>query len=82
MYQATDDIEADKTLDHFEAEWGQKNPSIAPSWQEVILFFAYLTAVRKTIHNTKANESLNRVIHKTTKTRGSSLTDDAATKLM
>jgi hypothetical protein len=38
MYQATVDIDADKTLDHFEVEWGQKNPSISPSWQEVILF--------------------------------------------
>jgi hypothetical protein len=25
MYQATDDIEADKTFDEFEADWGQKN---------------------------------------------------------
>jgi len=29
----TDDIEAEKALADFEAEWGQKYPSIAPSWR-------------------------------------------------
>ena len=42
IYQATDDTEAEKALAAFEAEWGQKYPSIAPSWrrawQEVIPF--------------------------------------------
>ena len=32
IYQATDDTEAEKALAAFEAEWGQKYPSIAPSW--------------------------------------------------
>jgi len=61
-------------------------PSIAPSWrrawQEVIPFFAFPPAVRKIIYTTNAIESLNRVIRKTTKTRGSFPTDDAATKLI
>ena len=43
IYQATDDVEAEKALADFEAEWGRKYPSIAPSWrrawQEVIPFF-------------------------------------------
>jgi len=86
IYQATDDIEAEKALADFEAEWGQKYPSIAPSWrrawQEVIPFFAFPPAVRKIIYTTNAIESLNRVIRKTTKTRGSFPTDDAATKLI
>ncbi len=99
IYQATDDVEAGKALDDFEAEWGQKYPSIAPSWrrawQEVIPFFAFPPAVRKIIYTTNAPsqrmhafacraviESLNRVIRKTTKTRGSFPTDDAATKLI
>jgi transposase-like protein len=38
--------------------------------------------VRKIIYTTNAIESLNRVIRKTTKTRGSFPTDDAATKLI
>jgi len=86
IYQATDDTEAEKALADFEAEWGQKYPSIAPSWQrawqEVIPFFAFPPAVRKIIYTTNAIESLNRVIRKTTKTRGSFPTDDAATKLI
>lgn len=63
-----------------------QDPSIAPSWrrdwQEVIPFFAFPLAVRKIIYTTNAIESLNRVIRKTTKTRGSFPTDDAATKLI
>lgn len=86
IYQATDDVEAEKALANFEAEWGQKYPSIAPSWrrawQEVIPFFAFPPAVRKIIYTTNAIESLNRVIRKATKTRGSFPTDDAATKLI
>ncbi len=50
--------------------------------QEVIPFFAFPPAVRKIIYTTNAIESLNRVIRKTTKTRGSFPTDDAATKLI
>ena len=86
IYQATNDTEAEKALADFEAEWGQKYPSIAPSWrrawQEVIPFFAFPPAVRKIIYTTNAIESLNRGIRKTTKTRGSFPTDDAATKLI
>ena len=87
VYQAVDDEEAAKALDDFEAEWGTKYPSIAPSWrrawQEVIPFFAFPPSVRKIIiYTTNAIESLNRVIRKTTKTRGSFPTDDAATKLI
>jgi putative transposase len=86
IYQATDDGEAEKALADFEAEWGQKYPSIAPSWrrawEELIPFFAFPPAVRKIIHTTNAIESLNRVIRKTTRTRGSFPTDDAATKLI
>ena len=60
IYQATDDKEAEKALVEFEAEWGQKYPSIAPSWrrawQEVIPFFAFPPAVRKIIYTTNAIE--------------------------
>lgn len=81
-----DDEEAAKALDDFDAEWGNKYPSIAPSWrrawQEVIPFFAFSPDVRKIIYTTNAIESLNRVIRKTTKTRGSFPTDDAAKKLI
>ena len=39
-------------------------------------------AIRKIIYTTNAMESLNRVIRKSTKTRGSFPTDEAATKLI
>jgi putative transposase len=84
IYQAVDDEDAAKALDQFEAEWGDKYPSIAPSWrrawQEVIPFFAFPPAVRKIIYTTNAIESLNRVIRKTTKTRGSFPTPSHACK--
>jgi hypothetical protein len=56
IYQAIDDVEAEKALADFAAEWGQKCPSIAPSWrrawQEVIPFFAFPPAMRKIIYTT------------------------------
>jgi transposase-like protein len=50
----------------------RKTPQSHPHGKK-LSFFAFLTAVRKTIHTTKDIESLNRVIRKTTKTRGSFL---------
>jgi transposase-like protein len=70
---------------------GGKYASIAPawrrawhglSWQEVIPFLAFDPAIRTIICTTNAMESLNRVIRKTIKTRGSFPTGDAATKLI
>jgi putative transposase len=49
---------------------------------QVISFFVFPSAVRKIIYITNAIESLNRVIRKTTKTRGSFPTDDGANKLI
>ncbi len=45
-------------------------------------FFAFDPAIRKIIYTTNAIESLNRVIRKSIKTRGSFPTDQAATKLI
>lgn len=86
IYQANDEKNAEIELDLFEEKWGDKYPSIAPSWrrawQEVIPFFVLPPAVRKIIYTTNAIESLNRVVRKTTKTRGSFPTEDAAMKLI
>lgn len=86
IYQATDDSEVEKALADFDAQWGQKYPSIAPcwprAWQDLIPFFAVPPPVRKIIYTTNAIESLNRVIRKTIKTRGSFPTDDATPKLI
>jgi putative transposase len=82
---ATADLAADE-LNAFEEKWGGKYPSIAPAWrrawEEVIPFFAFAPSVRKIIYTTNALESLNRVIRKSIKTRGSFPTEDAATKLI
>ena len=45
-------------------------------------FLAFPPAVRKFIYTTNAIESLNRVIRKSIKTRGSFPTEEAATKLI
>ena len=48
----------------------------------MIPFFSFTDEVRRIIYTTNAIESLNRVIRKSIKTRGSFPTDDAATKLI
>ena len=77
---------AEAELDAFEEKWAGKYASIAPAWRrawaEVIPFFAFDPAIRKIIYTTNAIESLNRVIRKSIKTRGSFPTDEAATKLI
>lgn len=78
--------EAARQLDGFEEKWAGKYPSIAPAWRrawaEVIPFFAFSEAIRKIIYTTNAVESLNRVLRKTLKTKGSFPTEEAATKLI
>ena len=73
-------------LDAFEEKWAGKYASIAPAWRrawaEVIPFFAFDPAIRKIIYTTNAIESLNRIIRKSIKTRGSFPTEDATTKLI
>ena len=86
IYGAATAEQAAGELDAFEEKWAGKYASIAPAWrrawQEVIPFFAFDPAIRKIIYTTNAIESLNRVIRKSIKTRGSFPTEDAATKLI
>jgi transposase-like protein len=86
IYEATTVDQAAAELDAFEEKWAGKYASIAPAWrrawQEVIPFFAFDPAIRKIIYTTNAIESLNRVIRKSIKTRGSFPTEEAATKLI
>ena len=86
IYEAPTADQAAVALDAFEAAWGDKYPSVAPAWrrawEEVTPFFAFPPAVRKIIYTTNAIESLNRVIRKSIKTRGSFPTEEAATKLI
>ena len=86
IYSAPTADMAEAELDAFEEKWAGKYASIAPSWRrawaEVIPFFGFDPAIRKIIYTTNAIESLNRVIRKSIKTRGSFPTDEAATKLI
>jgi len=86
IYAAATADQAAAELDSFEEKWAGKYASIAPAWrrawQEVIPFFAFDPAIRKIIYTTNAIESLNRVIRKSIKTRGSFPTEEAATKLI
>jgi len=86
IYGAPTADQAAAELDAFEDKWAGKYASIAPAWrrawQEVIPFFAFDPAIRKIIYTTNAIESLNRVIRKSIKTRGSFPTEEAATKLI
>ena len=78
--------EAARQLEAFEEKWAGKYPSIAPAWRrawaEVTPFYAFSAAIRKIIYTTNAVESLNRVLRKTLKTKGSFPTEEAATKLI
>ena len=86
IYGAATADQAAAELDGFEEKWAGKYASIAPAWRrawaEVIPFFAFDPAIRKIIYTTNAIESLNRVIQKTIKTRGSFPTEEAANKLI
>lgn len=86
IYGAPTADQAAAELDVFEEKWAGKYASIAPAWrrawQEVIPFFAFDPSIRKIIYTTNAIESLNRVIRKSIKTRGSFPTEEAATKLI
>jgi putative transposase len=86
IYEAVTAEQAAHELDRFDEIWGMKYPSIAPAWRrawaEVVPFFAFSPAIRRLIYTTNAIESLNRVIRKTLKTKGSFPTEEAATKLI
>ena len=86
VYVAETAEAARDALEAFDADWGRQYPSIAQAWrrawQEVIPFFAFSPEIRRVIYTTNAIESLNRIIRKAIKTRGSFPSEDAAEKLI
>jgi transposase-like protein len=86
VYSAETAEAARDALEVFDEEWGRQYPSIAQAWrrawEEVIPFFAFSPEIRRVIYTTNAVESLNRVIRKAIKTRGSFPSEDAAEKLI
>ncbi len=87
IYTAASAEAAQIELDNFaQGPWGQKLPTVAPTWQrawdKVIPFFAFAPDIRKVIYTTNAIESINAQLRKIIKTRGHFPNDDAATKLI
>ena len=87
VYRAKDADAAAIALDEFEAgPWGEKYPSIGPSWRRnwdlIIPFFAFPEGVRKIIYTTNAIEALNSKLRRAVRTRGHFPNDDAASKLL
>lgn len=86
VYGAETAEAAEEALQAFEETWGGRYPSIARAWRrawpEVIPFFAFGPEIRRVIYTTNAVESLNRVIRKAIKTRGSFPSEEAAEKLI
>ncbi|PJN92768.1 IS256 family transposase, partial [Amaricoccus sp. HAR-UPW-R2A-40] len=62
-------------LEAFDADWGGQYPSIARPGagpgRRSSPFFAFSPEIRRVIYTTNAIESLNRIIRKAIKTRGS-----------
>lgn len=86
VYTAPTEAQAERELKAFGEKWDAAYPTISKSWKSnwtrVIPFFAYPPAVRKIIYTTNAIESLNSVLRKATRNRGSFPDDDAAQKLL
>jgi putative transposase len=86
IYRAATATEAERELDSFIAQWGDKYKAIGKLWKEnwerVIPFFAFPAEVRKVIYTTNAVEALHRSLRKVIKNRGSFPSEEAALKLL
>lgn len=86
VYRAPNVEQAEKALDAFEKEWGEKFPLIGKSWRThwefLIPFFAYPSPIRRAMYTTNTIESLNFSLKKAVKNRSSFPTDEAAVKLL
>ena len=86
IYRAATAAEAERELDSFIAQWGDKYRAIGKLWKEnwerVIPFFAFPAEVRKVIYTTNAVEALHRSLRKVIKNRGSFPSEEAALKLL
>jgi putative transposase len=87
IYTAASAEAAREELEAFaQGPWGQKFPTLAPSWRrvwdQIIPFFAFPPDVRRVLYTTNAIESVNARLRKILKTRGHFPNDAAATKLI
>jgi transposase-like protein len=86
IYSSANAEEAERQLELFDQQWGQKYPMIAQAWrihwEHVIPFMALPADLRRIVYTTNAIEGLNRHVRKAIKTRGHFPDEQAATKLI
>lgn len=86
IYSAHSRRAAEAALDAFEAQWGERYPSIPSSWrrnwERVVPFLDFPGEIRKVIYTTNAIESLHSTLRKAVKLRGHFPSDEAALKLI
>src|SRR3954470_12557882 len=86
IYTAIDADAAQRELERFDEQWGQRFPVFTQAWldawEHVIPFLAFPPEVRRVIYTTNAIEALNRQLRKALKTKGHFPNEDAARKLI
>jgi transposase-like protein len=86
VYTASNEAEAARMLETFEATWNAKYPAVPKSWHnnwhKVVPMFAFMPELRRLIYTTNPIESVNRGLRKAVKTRTIFPNDTAVFKLM
>ena len=86
IYTSSTVEQAALELDAFEEEYGRKYPAIVRSWrnnwERVIPLFDYAPEIRRVIYTTNTIKSVNSVLRRAIKTKGSFPSDQAATKII
>ena len=86
VYSAPNAEEAERQLELFDEQWGERYPMVAQAWRArweyVIPFLSLPVDLRRIVYTTNAIEGLNRQVRKAIKTRGHFPDEQAATKLI
>lgn len=86
VYTAINEEVALVALERFHGTWGKLYPSIAKAWRtnwdKIAPFYGFPAELRRAIYTTNAIESLNSILRRATKTRGSFPTENSAFKLL
>lgn len=86
IYTAPNEEAGLDALDAFEQKWGTKYPHSIKSWRAnwngLATMYKYPDTIRRIIYTTNPIEGFNRIVRKSTKTRGSFPTDDSLFKLL
>lgn len=86
IYQAPTMEAAERQLEEFARQWGQRYPVIVKSWRanwvRVVPMFSYPREIRRAIYTTNTIESLNMTLRKISKNRALFPSDEAVFKLL